>query len=74
MDSEQELIDSYITAGGLLNGSSIQFLESNNSTTDMINGDFIFDLQVTVTPRAKSLTEKVAYTDKNLSSLYEEEA
>lgn len=70
--NEQEIIDSYISQGGLLDGSQILFLESSNPESDLINGDFIFDIPVTVTPRAKSLTGRVAYTDAGLRSLYGE--
>lgn len=72
LNEEQEILDSYIAAGALLPGSKIVFLASENSTSDMINGDFIFDLPITVTPRAKSLTARVYYTDEGLASLVEE--
>lgn len=72
INEEQGILDSYITDGALLPGSEILFLESDNSITDMINGDFEFNIPICVTPRAKSLTGKVAYTDAGLSSLYEE--
>lgn len=72
LNEEQEILDTYIAQGGLLTGSEILFLASDNSTADMINGDFVFQLPVSVTPRAKSLTGKVAYTDTGLISLVEE--
>ena len=73
LNDEQEILDSYIAQGALLDGSRIVFTESENSIADMVNGDFVFNLPVTVTPRAKSLTGKVAYTDEGLRSLYGEE-
>lgn len=73
LNEEQDYIDGYIAVGALLEGSKILFLASENSTTDMMNGDFKFDLPVTVTPRAKSLTGRVYYTDEGLASLVEEE-
>ena len=72
INEEQEILDTYIAQGALLPGSQILFLASDNSTADMINGDFVFQLPVSVTPRAKSLTGKVAYTDAGLTSLVEE--
>ena len=72
LNEEQEIIDGYIAVGALLPGSKIIFLASENSTSDMINGDFKFDLPITVTPRAKSLTGTVYYTDEGLASLVEE--
>ena len=74
LNEEQEILDTYIAQGGLLTGSEILFLASDNTTTDMINGDFVFQLPVSVVPRAKSLTGKVAYTDAGLTSLVVEEA
>lgn len=73
INEEQEVLDGFIAVGALLPGSKIEFLPSENSTSDMINGDFKFELPVTVTPRAKSLTGTVYYTDKGLASLVEEE-
>lgn len=72
LNEEQEIIDGYIAVGALLPGARILFLASENNTSDMINGDFKFDLPVTVTPRAKSLTGRVYYTDEGLASLIEE--
>lgn len=72
LNEEQEIIDGLIAIGGLLPGAQILFLASENSTSDLINGDFKFDLPVTVTPRAKSLTGTVYYTDAGLASLVEE--
>lgn len=72
INEEQDIIDGYIKQGALLPGSQILFLESDNSTADMVNGDFVFQIPVCVTPRAKSLTGKVAYTDAGLTSLVEE--
>lgn len=73
IEQEQDIIDSYISRGGLLPGSKILFLASENPTSDMINGDWKFDLPLSVTPRAKSLTGKVYYTDKGLATLVEGE-
>ena len=72
LNEEQEIIDTYIAQGGLLPGSEILFLASDNSTADMVNGDFTYQVPTSVTPRAKSLTAKVAYTDVGLRSLVEE--
>ncbi|MBR5202383.1 MAG: phage tail sheath family protein [Clostridia bacterium] len=69
---EQEIIDGYIAAGALLPGSRVIFLASENPIGDMINGDFKFDIPTSVTPRAKSLTGRVYYTDEGLASLVEE--
>lgn len=72
LDSEQEILDTYIAQGGLLDGSRIIFDETSNPESDMIHGDFVFNINASVTPRTKSLTGKVAYTDEGLSSIYGE--
>lgn len=72
LNEEQEIIDTLINRGALLKGSKIEFLADDNSTTDMMNGDWYFRLPVTTTPRAKSITGKVYYTDEGLASLVEE--
>ena len=49
----------------------IVFLESENSTTDIMNGDFRWDIAVTPTPPLKSASVYVAYTDAGFSVYYE---
>lgn len=68
---EQGELDDYVAKGFLLPGAKIEFLASENSTSDMVNGDFMFNTPVTVTPQIKSLTSKVYYTDSGLKSLVE---
>ncbi|MBN1048710.1 hypothetical protein FDC27_05185 [Clostridium botulinum] len=70
--SEQTILNSYVTAGQLLYGE-IKFINSNNSRSDMIQGDFSFDTLVTNTPPAKSITQRVKSTSKGIESLYTEE-
>jgi len=72
LNLEQARLDTLVGKGALLDGAKIMFLASENSTTDMMNGDFMFDIPVTTTPQAKSLTARVYYTDKGLRSLVEE--
>ena len=52
----------------------ILFNSKDNPTTDIMNGDFLFDIPVTVTPQGKSYTAKVYYTDDGLASYVGEEA
>ena len=61
-------LNSLVKEGKLLYGS-IDFIESSNSTADMINGDFVFDVKSTTTPNGKSFTFKVKYTTEGISSL-----
>lgn len=70
--SEQTILNSYVTAGQLLYGE-IGFVNSNNSRSDMIQGDFTFDTLVTNTPPAKSITQRVKSTSKGIDNLYTSE-
>ena len=51
--------------------AQLLFLESENSTTDVMNGDFRWDIAVTPTPPLKSASVYVAYTDAGFSVYYE---
>ncbi|WP_040948473.1 phage tail sheath family protein [Gorillibacterium massiliense] len=62
-------LNSLIADGKLLAGT-IRFNESSNPTSSMITGDFLFDIQTTTTPVAKSLTFKVQYTTSGLNALF----
>ena len=72
MNDEQEHLDTLVSLGALIGEPKILFLASENSTEDMMTGDFTFDIPVTATPKFKSGTARVAYTDEGLSSLVEE--
>lgn len=53
--------EGYVSMGALLGSPVILFLESENSTTDVMNGDFRWDIAVTPTPPLKSASVYVAY-------------
>lgn len=71
INREQEKLDGYVSMGALLGQPQIVFLESENSTTDIMNGDFRWDIAVTPTPPLKSASVYVAYTDAGFSVYYE---
>lgn len=71
INREQEKLDGYVSMGALLGSPVILFLESENSTTDIMNGDFRWDIAVTPTPPLKSASVYVAYTDAGFSVYYE---
>ena len=60
INREQEKLDGYVSMGALLGEPVILFLESENSTTDVMNGDFRWDIAVTPTPPLKSASVYVA--------------
>ena len=71
INREQEKLDGYVSMGALLGEPQIVFLESENSTTDIMNGDFRWDIAVTPTPPLKSASVYVAYTNAGFSVYYE---
>lgn len=71
INREQEKLDGYVSMGALLGEPQIVFLESENSTADIMNGDFRWDIAVTPTPPLKSASVYVAYTDAGFSVYYE---
>ena len=70
LNSFQEWLD-MLTARGKILGATIQFDPAANPTSDMIEGNFRFDIPVTTAPQAKSITAWVAYTTEGLSVLLE---
>lgn len=72
INREQEKLDAYTSIGALLGSPTVEFLESDNTVTDMMNGDFVWNILVTPTPPLKSATVKVAYTDAGFSVYTEE--
>lgn len=70
---EQEKADALVAIGALIGSPEVQFLESANSTADLVEGNFVWDFAATPTPQFKSGTMRVAYTDAGFSTYYDEE-
>ncbi len=73
LEAEQQKLDALVAQGALIGSPVITFTESENSVSDMINGNFTWNIADTPTPPAKSLTAKVAYTDAGFTSYFGEE-
>ncbi|MBD5469212.1 MAG: phage tail sheath family protein [Lachnospiraceae bacterium] len=71
--SEQAELDSLVGIGALIGSPEVLFLETENTESDMINGDFVWHIMATPTPPLKSATAKVTYTDEGFSSFFGEE-
>ena len=69
LNNFQEWIDTLVTRGALLYGT-IEFNETSNPTSDIVEGDFVFDVASTTTPPDKSLTAKVRYTSRGIDVLF----
>ncbi len=68
--SEQEELDTLVGYGALIGNPEVLFLESDNPTSDMLNGDFVWDISATPTPPKKSATARVAYTDEGFNAFF----
>ena len=73
LEAEQQKLDALVAQGALIGTPEISFTESENSISDMVNGNFTWNISDTPTPPAKSLTAKVAYTDAGFTSYFGEE-
>lgn len=70
INDEQEKLDRYVSMGALIGDPTIDFIESDNTYSNMVNGVFTWNIQITPTPMAKALICKVAYTTDGFASLY----
>ena len=70
INREQNKLNALRSQGALIGKPKIVFLQSDNSTADMLNGDFQFRDIVTVTPPLKSLTATVHYSSEGFSSFF----
>lgn len=59
-----------LVADGYLLSASINFNETSNPVSSMVEGDFIFDVKNTNTPVTKSLSFRVRYTTEGLDVLF----
>lgn len=71
---EQAKADALVAVGSLIGTPEVKFLESANSTDNMLDGNFVWDFEGTPTPQFKSGTMRVAYTNAGFSSYFGGEA
>lgn len=69
---EQEKVDALAAVGAFIGTPVVQFLESSNPTSDMVEGNFTWDFKGTPTPPFKAGTLNVAYTTEGFNSYFEE--
>ena len=67
---EQEELDSLKGLGALIGNPVIEFMETDNPTSNLMNGDFVWNASATPTPPFKSGTAKVSYTDEGFSAYF----
>ncbi len=64
---ENDKLAGYVAQGYLVGNPECIFLPSENADSDVMNGDFRWNLSATPTPQFKSGTISVSYTDSGLS-------
>jgi hypothetical protein len=69
LNDYQERLDNLVNRGALLYGK-IEFTESSNPVSDIVEGDFDFDIATTTTPPGKSITAKLQYTTQGIDVLF----
>lgn len=73
LNEEMEKLDTLSSIGALIGTPTVSFLETENSVSDMMNGNFSWDISVTNTPPNKSNTVRVGYTDEGFAAFFETE-
>lgn len=70
LNDSGEFLDA-LTAQGALLGGNVLFDQKSNSESDIVMGDFVFDIKTTTTPPMKSATFKIGYTSEWQSVLFD---
>lgn len=70
LNFEKQKLDTLCGIGALIGTPTVEFLESQNPTSNMMNGDFVWDFAVTNTPPFKSGTARVCYTDEGFTAFF----
>ena len=70
ISTEQEILDSYVGIGALLGTPTVEFVEADNPEANLINGDFVWEIEATPTPPFKSGTARVTYTDEGFAAYF----
>lgn len=73
LNFEKQKLDTLSGIGALIGTPVVEFLETENSESDMMNGDFVWNFAVTNTPPFKSGTARVCYTDEGFAAFFETE-
>lgn len=71
---EQESADALVAIGALIGNPVVVFEQTTNSTTELMEGNFVWDFKGTPTPQFKSGTLRVAYSDAGFTTYFGEEA
>ncbi len=70
VNAENAELERLASLGAVIGESSVEFLESENPESNMLNGDFVFDIAFTATPPFKSGTARVCYTSDGFAAFF----
>lgn len=70
LNREKEKLDALVAQGAIIGTPTVEFLDSNNDESEIINGNFRWDISATNTPPLKSATGVVCYTDAGFSTYF----
>lgn len=73
LNEEKRRLDNLCGIGALIGSPTVSFLENANPVSQMMNGDFVWDFEVTNTPPLKSAKARVRYTDEGFNAFFESE-
>ena len=71
LNREQQKMDSLAAMGAFIGEPVVEFLEEDNSTDELVEGNFTWSFKGTPTPPWKSGTLRVAYTTAGFDSYFE---
>ena len=70
--AEREKLDTLVGIGALIGDPVVEFLEDENPSENLLNGDFTWHFEVTNTPPFKSATAYATYTDDGFKAYFAE--
>ena len=70
--AEREKLDTLVGIGALIGDPVVEFLDDENPSGNLLNGDFTWHFEVTNTPPFKSATAYATYTDDGFKAYFAE--
>lgn len=70
LNREKEKLDALVAIGAIIGTPTVEFIDSNNEESEILNGNFQWDISATNTPPLKSATGVVCYTDAGFSTYF----
>lgn len=71
-NKEQEKVDAWAAMGAFIGKPVVEFVQTDNTIENMVNGVFQWQFRGTTTPALRSATMHGAYTTEGINAYYEE--